>query len=836
MRTRTFLRTSASGLMLVAVALTASAAQAQDETAPTGVDEIIVTAQRREQSLQDVPIVVTSVSGQLLQDAGVRDIKDLTVLTPGLLVTSTTNESVTSARIRGVGTVGDNPGLESSVGVLIDGVYRPRNGVGFGDLGETERIEVLKGPQGTLFGKNTSSGVINIITRSPQFSFGATSEATVGNYGAVGFSTSVTGPFTDSLAGRLYVAARKRDGFQDVRTGRGPRTDDTDSDQNFYTGRGQLLWRASPDLNVRLIGDYSKRDETCCIGVQVQNGPTAAVTNGVGAAIGIGPAILAPPNPDDRLAFANRPTDQEIEDKGLSAEVNWVTPWLGRATLTSVTAVREWETVNGQDSDFTALDLLYRAPDADFFRTFNQFSQEFRLAGETEKVNWLVGAFYAKERLKSGEAFYFGGDLELYLDQLVRATAAPGSAARTLGLAALTGRALGTNVVPGLAQADRYSQESESWAVFGNVSYQVTDKLELTGGLRYTAEDKELASFYRNATGGAAGGASPNPCNPASLATNPALATAGVTAQTVYVGYFCAPFADPAYNSLNTRQSRTEEEFSGTAKLAYRFNEDVMTYLSYARGYKAGGFNLDRVRIGSAANPSGVGFPNVNTAFPAEFVDSWELGAKTTLLDRTLLLNATLFWQKYQDYQLNAFNGVAFTVVAVPEVISRGVDVDAIWRTPLEGLSIQGGVTYAESQYGDDRPDATFQQPAGGFRRLPGSRLSFAPLWSGSLSGTYEHELSDSLMLRANLSAKYTSAFNTGSDLLPAKEQAALTLVNGRIGIGSDDERWTVELWGQNLTDETYLQVAFDGTLQPQQVNGFLGVPRTYGATLRFKY
>ena len=141
-------------------------------------NNIIVTAQKREQSLQDVPIVVTAVSEQLLKDTGVKDIKDLTILTPGLLVTSTSNESVTTARIRGIGTVGDNPGLESSVGVVIDGVYRPRNGVGFGDLGELERIEVLKGPQGTLFGKNTSAGVINVVSKKPSFDFGSDVELT----------------------------------------------------------------------------------------------------------------------------------------------------------------------------------------------------------------------------------------------------------------------------------------------------------------------------------------------------------------------------------------------------------------------------------------------------------------------------------------------------------------------------------------------------------------------------------------------------------------------------------------------------------------------------------
>src|SRR5690606_25449083 len=231
-----------SALAVVLSAAFAGAASAQETVQNREVDEIVVTAQKREQSLQDVPIVVTSVSGALLRDAGVRDIRELTVLTPGLTVTSTSNETIVTARIRGVGTVGDNPGLESSVGVVIDGVYRPRNGVSFGDLGEVSRIEVLKGPQGTLFGKNTSAGVINVITAGPTDDVQAESEATFGNYGQVGFSGALSGPIVDTLTGRIFAAARHRDGYQDIVTGPGPRGKDTDNDQNFYTLRGQLRW------------------------------------------------------------------------------------------------------------------------------------------------------------------------------------------------------------------------------------------------------------------------------------------------------------------------------------------------------------------------------------------------------------------------------------------------------------------------------------------------------------------------------------------------------------------------------------------------------------------
>lgn len=837
MRTREAL-CSASFLIL---ALAAGPASAQTESDGGLVDELVVTAQRREQNLQDVPIVVTTLGAQILQDAGVRDIKDLTVLTPGLMVTSTANEGVTTARIRGVGTVGDNPGLESSVGVLIDGVYRPRNGVGFGDLGEMQRIEVLKGPQGTLFGKNTSSGVINILTEAPSFDLGARSELTAGNYGAFGFANSITRPLTDQLAGRLYLAARRRDGFQTVATGVGPRTRDDDADQNFATARGQLLWRPSGDVDVRLIADISRRDESCCVGGQIASGISAPLIQTLAARLGAGQGLLSPPAIDRRLTFANRPTDQDIDDKGVSAEVAWRMP--GGATLTSITAVRAWRSTTTQDVDFTTLDLLYRTGD-DFFRDFQQASQEVRLAGETGPAAWVVGAFASRERLKSGESMFQGRDLELYLSALLAAAATPGGAVAQNGLAAITGRPLGTNLGSGEVERDRYKQTSDSYALFGNVNWRATEALELTAGLRFTAEQKDLAAWQANLAGGRIGA---NFCTPAFVGRAAILGGAGGLPNTdvarAYAGYVCPPHLDPAYDSLTTRQSREENEFSGTAKAAWRFTPDAMAYFSYARGYKAGGFNLERVRLQTnPLNPSGLGTPNLDTSFPGEFVDSWEAGAKTSWLSGDLLLNATLFWQDFENFQLNAFDGVAFTVTSIPEVTSRGVDADMMWRTPVAGLSLQGGVTYAETQYARARPRGpnfalpTAASPSGGgLYRLPGARISFAPLWSGSASATYERPVAG-LAFRSALSARYTSSYNTGSDLNPLKVQEPLTLLNARAGLGAEDERWAVELWAQNLTDETYVQVAFDGPFQPNQFNGFLGAPRTVGATLRLRY
>ena len=870
MRIRYLASASAAALALVAFAGPVHAQEAEpgvtdraqdtrqtDPTAATEnqgsatVEEIVVTAQKREQSLQDVPIVVTAVSEQQLQDAGVRDIKDLTVLTPGVTVTSTASEASTTARIRGVGTVGDNPGLESSVGVVIDGVYRPRNGVGFNDLGEIERVEVLKGPQGTLFGKNTSAGVINVISKAPDFDFGLDAEATVGNYGAVETSASVTGPLIDDvLAGRVFAAFRQRDGLYDVQTGRvGPRGKPDDNDRNYYTLRGQLLWTPTADLDVRVIADYTKREEFCCVGVNVVRNPLRqGYIDFLSQQVQGVPGTLNPPQPFERLAFANRDTDQNVEDGGVSVEATYdLNP---DVTLTSISAYRQWETRNGQDTDFTTADIWYRNP-GENSNTFSFWQQELRLAGTSDRLDWLVGGFYSREELDRQDRIIYGPDFERYFSLIIAGQSNPAvfpgaqfllsntaSALNPLGLPAAAGGGLGApgTVFTGRGNNDLYAQTTDSFALFTNNSFRATDQLELTLGLRYTMEEKSLDTIYTNPLGAGGCGTTLGRFN---AAGRPA-------ALLPLLGAVCAlPTSDPAFNTLRTSQQREEEEITGTLKAAYRFTDDLMTYASYARGYKAGGFNLDRARVT-------FGVAETNTSFEPEFVDSFELGFKSEFFNNSLLANATLFHQTFEDFQLNTFTGVSFVVQSVPEVVSRGLDADFIYITPIEGLTLNGGLTYAETQYGEDRPRGgadLFRLPgtngaadAGGpLFRLPGTRVSFAPLYSVSLSGTYERPFGDGLLFRASVSGKYSSAYNTGSDLAVEKIQPAFTVVNGRIGIGTDDGRYTLEAFAQNLFDEDHFQVAFDAPLQNEgvvrpAVNAFLGAPRLFGLTFRVNY
>ena len=794
------------------------------------LDKIIVTAQKREEALQDVPVVVTALSEAMLEDNGVRDIKDLQQLVPGLTVTSTQSESLTTARIRGIGTVGDNAGLESSVGVVIDGVYRPRNGVGFGDLGELERIEVLKGPQGTLFGKNTSAGVINVVTKRPSYQQSAEAELTVGNYGAIGVAGSYSDSFNDMAAFRLYAAKRKRNGYLDVNTGSGPRVDTEDQDQNFHTFRGQLLFEPTDTLDILLTGDFTNRDENCCASTTIIRGPTAAILDALSVDTGVAPVA----DPFARRAWANRSSAQYMKDKGVSGQVDWETPWLNGATFTSVTARREWQSTNGIDFDYSTADLLYRNPqESDNFTRFNTFSQEFRLTGSTDKLDWLVGAFYADENLRRNEAYRVGSAYEPYLSIALLSRINPllaTSPTAGLFLSQASGRPFGT-VFAGHAAADRYEQDSKSLGLFTNNTWHVTDALDLTLGLRYTREKKDLASRYSNPNGGLGCGAmlaNPAQVVAALVARGLTVAQASAAAPSV-VGFACLPWTNIQHNGRSTDQSREEKEWSGTFKAAYRFNEHAMAYFSAARGYKAGGFNLDRVQSNNGLSSGTAGIVPVNdTSFDGEFVDSFELGTKTTWLGGNLLLNATLFHQEYSDFQLNSFLGTSFVVRSIPKVTSQGLDAELLWQTG--GWMVQSGLTYADTKYGDDPlPDADLVL-------LPGSRASFAPKWSVTGSVGYEWDMGSNLEASAHLGGKYMSDYNTGSDLDPQKEQDAYSVFNARFVIGRRDGRWDVELWSQNLTDAEYYQVAFDAPLQTGTWNAFLGAPRTYGVTFRVKY
>jgi iron complex outermembrane receptor protein len=445
------------------------------------LEEIIVTAEKRSENIQDVPISVIAVSAQQLQDAGVKDIKDLQTLTPGLTVTSDSSESTTVARIRGIGTVGDNPGLESSVGVVIDGVYRPRNGVGFGDLGELEQVEVLEGPQGVQFGKNNDAGVINITTKRPTQSFEVSGEITGGNFSDREASASVSGPLAEGVSARVFVEYQRRDGWMNLENGVGPLSENSTDDRNQWVTRAQLLFTPTDNIDFLVIADISKRNESCCGAVPIDTGPFEPIVNVLDGGVGGGGISLTPTKYD---AWANQPIVQTVRDYGFSGELNWNFDW---AKLTSITAWRDNTQGGGNDFDYSALDLLQSPPTA-FNRTdFKQFSEELRLAGKTGPVQWLGGFFYAKESLNPQGQLFFGSNFETYLSLL---SSSANGAPNPFLVSQLTGRAPGTTYTAANGYADSYFQKENTEAFFTDETWTIVEGLDLTLGARYTHEEK----------------------------------------------------------------------------------------------------------------------------------------------------------------------------------------------------------------------------------------------------------------------------------------------------------------------------------------------------------
>jgi outer membrane receptor protein involved in Fe transport len=890
-----------------------AAANAADQAANAG--DIIVTATRRAEALSDVPIAVSAVSAESLQNSGANDIRQLNQLAPSLLVSSTGSEANGSARIRGIGTVGDNPGLESSVAVFVDGVYRSRSGIGLNELGEVDRIEVLRGPQGTLFGRNASAGLIHIITKKPSFDFGGYGEFNYGNFDYIRAAGAVTGPITQTLAARLDAVYVNRDGFyHDVTNG-------TDvNDRNRYFVRGQLLYEPSDDLSVRLIGDYTHRNENCCGAVYIDQtidpsnrnllDPTKNTI--IQTLLGLGEPAAAFSNPFSRNIYPTpgRSYKGITKDWGVSGEVNWN---LGGANLTSITAYRDYKSNQGSDTDYSFVDILYRAPgNSAYQRHFRTFTQELRLQGSAfdNKLDWLVGGYFAHEKLDLTDNLKFGTQYGRFATcRLVGAFGfpasffSPGSGAclSPTGRAVLNGQvpgvpspfgAAGPAIVAGFDRLDSinnvgdnnalYRQNDTNYAFFTHNIIHLSDTFDLTLGLRYTHDRKKFAASFNNTN-------TICPVQQANL--TPLLATPLSAVAGALINLSCQGNSTSELNGTTIRDHRGESEFTGTAVASWKPSPDWLLYASYSRGYKAGGFNLDRsalkapifvvngVPTTTFAAAGGAQALVGNLQFDQEINDAYEIGFKYS--SRMFSLNVAAFHQRFSDFQLNTFNGSVFLVQNIngcendlvgadrdtsaatgscpknkvgPGVLSSGIEVESSIR-PARDLSIGLGVTLSNTRYRNDLVGNSSGIPLDpALRLLPGHKLSNAPAAVATGSLTWTPPIGDTGITGLfYLDGRLTSDYNTGSDLFPQKRQDGYSIVNGRVGIRGPHERWAVEFFVQNLFDKDYAQVAFNTPFQAGATNAavfpaaqypgatqifsaFLAEPRTYGVTVRTRF
>jgi len=771
--------TALAGVLLAGSSLPAFSQDSGSTEVPT---EIIVTAQKKAEPLSRAPIAMSVVSGDQMEKAGAHDLRDMQTLTPSLLITSTANEAQTTARLRGVGTVGDNPGLDSSVGVVIDGVSRARTATAMSDLGVLDRVEILKGPQSDIYGKGASAGVIQVVSKLPSFTPYSSLELTAGDAGTLGAAGYITGKLADKWAGSLSLVKRQRDGQYKVHTGAGPRTQTDDGDQNYWSARGQLLYDGNGWSRLRIIGDYTRRDENCCVGTAIAIGGTRGYVDQLAADDGTASVV----DPKGREAWSNRSTAQKLVDSGLSAQ--WDIRLANNLQLTSITAYRHWDHTNGYDADFSSADIYYRDPDGGFGNRIDTWSQEIRLNGKTERFEWMAGLYANSEDLTRHDETLYGADYESYLGLLLSA------GANIDRVSELTGLPVGQSFAQGEGNHDTYRQRERNTAVFGHAEWFISDTVSLLGGLRYNHQTKRLTSAFTNSDGG--------------------IACASATASQ---GTICQPWSNPAFNDLTLTQKNSDDATTGSIKLKWQATPAVMTYASYSTGWKGAGFNLDREQNADFT-------ADTDSSFRRETSQSVEIGFKGRFLSKRLALDVAAFDESFRNFQLNTFLGTNFVVNSVPHLESQGIEVES--RYLVGDFRLNAGLTYDEAVFG---PEAVPGVPL-----LANGTASFAPRWSGVYGLDYSHDFGG-YRFAATFSAKYNSDYNTGSDLSPIKVQPAYTLYNGRLSIGAPDESWTLELWGQNLTDELYYQVAFSAPFQSGSYKAFLGQPRTVGLTLRLK-
>lgn len=802
---------------------------AQDADNDAGVlEEIVVTAQKREKTLLETPIAVSAFSGETLTETGVRDILDLQVLVPSYNVTTSQSAFQSVASIRGIGSSGQNPGIEPSVGIYVDGVFRSRTGAALGDFLSVERVEVLRGPQSTLFGKNTSAGVISIITKKPEYEAGGAAEFTYGNYNQIVAKATVTGPLVeDKMAVRLSANYNKRDGFLNNLY------DGTDSnDRDRYSVRGQLLFEPSDTLSIRLIADYSEADEICCGATYWINGaPSFAI-------LALGGTVFGTPGGAGDPFARNISTDGEVraesKDYGFSAQLDWD---LGAATLTSITSYREFETDTELDADFTDLDILARNGD---FTKIDTFTQEFRVTSNGDNtVDWLFGGYYFNQDLSADGKVIYGADTRSYFDLLSGFNADPivevapgvfatlsqafgmpdalvdfvfpgGTASRLdiieLALDPATFSQLGTFFADGTGMTrEFFTNESESWALFGQVDFNINERLTLTAGLRYTNEDKRGTGTFTN--------------NDAFSSLPLALLFGDELAALFAPIQFLLPVQD-------FDRTRSESKFTGNVILSYDVNDDVNTYASFSRGYKAGGFDISR----AASTISG---PSPDFEFEDEEANNFEVGLKARVMDGRGRINIALYHQKIKGFQTVLFVGTGFEVRNAGDIKQKGIEIDSEFSLS-DNFHITMAAAYNDAKYGNFYPaPCPIATPVAGGCDLSGARLNDAPKLTFTGTATLTQPISDTLT--AFLRGEFYSRGGrfTDSDNDPNNWQNSSMLLNASFGINVDDSRWQLVFWGKNLTEDNYGQVIADAVAQQGSFFGYPNDPRTYGVTVR---
>ncbi|MCU0118413.1 TonB-dependent receptor [Pseudomonas sp. B2M1-30] len=731
------------------------------------LETVTVTTRRREESSQDVPTPMSVVSGQTLETQRVYRIQDLQQLVPSVNV-AYMHARQSSVSIRGLGNNPASDGLEGSVGLYIDNVYLGRPGMAVFDLMDIEQLEVLRGPQGTLFGKNTTAGVINISTRAPSFTPERSIETSVGEDGYFQTKGTISGPLNDQLAGRFSAYRTRSDG--DIKN----EFDGHDLNGGSRDGfRAQLLFKPNESFNLRWIGDYNEEDSSAGTRVLYSTGPTINGVNLYSARAATAGATLV--NGSHRKVNLDGDQRVTVHQGGTSVEANWTLP--SDFTLTSISSYRFWNFTPRNDEGLNVAATYNAGVSAQD----KQYSQEFRLASpKGEFFDYVLGAYYFGSELDNRSFAYYGPQADIW-----------------------NGTSRGA-----LANVDSVGHghiKTDSFALFAQGTWHLTQRLDFTAGVRGTYEEKN-ADVTRDAPRGGV-----------------AVSGAAATARRNRVG---------AYDSGDLNQYSSSP--SGLLNLSYRITDDLLGYATLSHGEKSGGINL---AVGSAPT-AGTDSLLIGT----ERANNAELGFKSTLWDRRLQLNANVFWTQVNAYQTNAYdaaNRVQYLTNA-GSVRSRGVEFEST-VIPLRGLTLNINGSYNDVRYLSYKdapcPPEVSQAPgAPASCDLSGHQVVGASKWIGNANGEYKWNLDNGFEPYVTASYAFRSkAVGTVEDS-DFGQIPSYAVVNFSTGLRGDfnQGQWDVSLWLKNAFDKTYYTTLWTGGNGGYE--GLLGTPRTLGVTGRYDF
>ncbi|MDG1390168.1 MAG: TonB-dependent receptor [Halioglobus sp.] len=783
----------------MALALVAGQSYAQ-----SALEEVIVTASKRAQTLQEVPIAVSVVSSEQIEQAGVLDIKDLQTLVPSLRVTQLQSSANTNFIIRGFGNGANNAGIEPSVGVFIDGVYRSRVGSALADLPKLERIEVLRGPQSTLFGKNASAGVISVITAKPDLeSYSGSASVTVANYDQVIVKGDVTGPITDNLGFSLFASYNEREGYyENIELG----TEENDLDR--YSYRGQLLWEPTDRMGFRLIVDGESLDEICCGVSNLVDGPTGDVVRAIGG-------DLVGNEPFAYEGYYDFDPVTVIDTSGVSLEFGYD---FDNVTLTSITAYRTLEQNQFGDVDYTSARLV-SATQANLSDTsIDTFTQELRLTSDGDgSLAWMVGAFYFTEEVEIDGAFGYGDQFRDYGNGI------SGGAVNLLEalLGPVLGFAPGSFFAEGTGfPSEKSTQDDDTISVFAQGDFAFADNWTLTLGLNYTEVEKDVKIDFTNNDVFSS--------IPLGLYLPPTLAADAQAFQ----------FLPPVVNYPNAVEdgSSKDDDTTYTVRLAWDVTDSMNVYAGVSTGFKASSWNLSRdskplAEDIPALDAAGLVVPNLapgtRFASPEESI-VYEIGLKAQY--ETISYNMAIFSQEIDDFQSNVFSGTGFNLANAGKQSVEGVEFDMNWY-PINDLRVSFAATYLDPKYdefegalGVDGPtDLSGETPAGIPELSTNTSVTYN-FQAGSLADGYvrvEHVYEDEVQVVDNVPKDIASR--------------EINMVNASLGLYFANG-WEMNLWGRNLNEDEYLQSAFPSVAQAGSYSGYPNTPRTYGLTVRYSF